>query len=313
MDERGPLVGIDLGGTNMQVGVVDGAGRVLGRARARTRGEEGPAAVIRRMAEGVREACRGAGVGVAEVRAIGVGAPAPIDHARGVVTHAPNLKWTEVALADELRSLLSEGGAEAPPVYVDNDVNAAAYGEHRLGAGRGYDDMMAVWIGTGLGGGLVLRGSVYQGPLLTGGEVGQMILLPDAPEGMRSVESRCSRTAIARELARRTGEPEGTLSAEVIAQRCLAGDADACAVVERAMDLLGVAVANMVTVLGLPRVVVGGGLTELLGEWLVGRVRASTHRNVFYAQSRGVEVVETALRENAGVLGAAMLAGERAF
>lgn len=299
----------------MQFGVVEPAtGRVVGRSRARTLAEEGVGRVIDRMAEGVREACRGAGVGLGEVAAVGIGAPAPIDHERGVVTHAPNLRWRNVALADELAARLRGDGGAAVRIHVDNDVNAAAYGEYCFGAGRGTGgaggggDMMAVWIGTGVGGGLILRGEVYQGAFFTGGELGQVILLPREQEGERSVESRCARRAIARRIAAVTGESVGKLGAEEIARRCAKRDGIASGAVDEAMDLLGVAVANMVTVLGLPRVVVGGGLTELMGEALVGRVRESVLRNVFYEQCRGVEVVMTGLGADAGVVGAAMLA-----
>lgn len=298
----GLAAGIDLGGTYMRCGVVDGAGRVLGRVGMPTWGEEGVGAVIDRMAGGVRGACEAAGVGVERLSVVGVGAPAPIDTERGVVTHAPNLRWRGVALAAELSARL--GGVR---VFVDNDVNAAAYGEFIAGCGpdaRG--DLLAVWIGTGVGGGVVLGGRVQRGACLTGGEVGQMILMPRGEVGARSVEDWCSRTAMARGIAERGG-PAG-LSAGEIAARWREGDAIVREVVRERMELLGVAVGSVVTLLGVGRVVVGGGVVEELGEEVVGIVRESTRKNAFYETSKGVEVVATVLREDAGVVGAAGLA-----
>jgi glucokinase len=297
----GLVVGIDLGGTHMQFGVADPAGRVLGRSSAKTQAEDGAGPVIDRMAEGVRDACRAAGTAIESIRAVGIGAPAPIDSTRGLVTYAPNLGWRRVPLADELGSRL--GGVR---VFVDNDVNAAAYGEFIAGAGKGGGDLLAVWIGTGVGGGLVLGGKVHRGACFSGGEIGQMILLPRAEEGRRSVESRCARTAISREIAERSGGAE--MGSREIGAAYAAGDAVVREVVAEAMDLLGVAVGSIVTLLGLPRIVIGGGLTEVMGEQLVSLVRDSTRRNVFYDTCKGVEVVCTSLRENAGVIGASTLA-----
>jgi len=194
MDSKQPVAGIDLGGTNMQIGVVDGDGAVIGRSRKKTQALEGRAKVIERIVEGANNACEQAGLTLKQTAGLGIGAPGAIDPHRGVVLEAVNLRWNDVALADIL------GDKLGIPVIVDNDVNVAIYGEWKMGAGRGVNDMLGVWIGTGIGGGLILNDRLYEGALFTAGEIGHTIFYPGAPLGSRSLEENCSRTAVAERL-----------------------------------------------------------------------------------------------------------------
>src|SRR5690606_36450315 len=138
MAETSPIVGIDLGGTNMQIGVVNGDHKVIGRAKRKSKPEEGRDRVIQRIVEGVREACEDAKIDIKDVAAIGIGAPGAIDPETGTVLEAVNLRWDNVPLADLLSK---QTGCR---VVVDNDVNAAVYGENRLGAGENARDLLGV-------------------------------------------------------------------------------------------------------------------------------------------------------------------------
>src|SRR5262245_40264314 len=124
-----PVIGIDLGGTNMQIGVVSPTNKVLGRSKKKTRAAEGMERVIDRIVEGVEEACKDARLSPKRIGALGIGAPGAIDPDRGIVLQAPNLVWRNVPLANILRKRLRI------PVVVDNDVNVAVYGEWKAGAG----------------------------------------------------------------------------------------------------------------------------------------------------------------------------------
>lgn len=317
MPKGPPIVGIDLGGTNMQVGVVDDAGHLLGRAKKKTRATEGQDRVIDRIVEGVHEACAAAGLTPRDVAAVGIGAPGAIEPVEGVVLQAPNLRWTDVPVAKILSRRL------ARPVILDNDVNAAVYGEHRLGAGRGVPDLMGVWIGTGIGGGFIFHGRLYHGATFTAGEIGHVTLFPGAPPGSTSLEHNCSRTAIVDRLLRLVranrksilpdlaDTPGGEIKARAVAQAYAKGDKLTMEVVDNAARMLAVGIANAVTLLGLPRVVVGGGLTEAMGETLVAVIRAEVRRLVFPDVCKSVEVVCTELEADAGLIGAALIARER--
>jgi len=311
------VIGIDLGGTNMQVGVVGADNKILGRAKKKTRAAEGADKVIGRICEAVQEACAEAGITVKECGALGIGAPGAIEPFKGVVIAAPNLRWYDYPLADVLKKKLGI------PVVLDNDVNVAVYGEYKLGAGRGCTDFIGIWLGTGVGGGMVLNGKMYYGGRFSAGEIGHTILFPFAPPGSQKVEDNCSRTAIVDRLLRliRNNKSiipqlaDGDLTevrAKTVAIAYQKKDKVTQSVILNAAELIGIAAANAVTLLSLQRVVLGGGLTEALGEAIVKPIREATRKYVFPADLLGmVEVVETALKENAGLLGAALIAREK--
>ena len=191
-----PVIGIDLGGTNMQIGVVGEGGKVLGTARKKTKAADGMEAVLARLAEGVNEACVDAKLARESIAAVGIGAPGAVDPVKGVVLEAVNLRWSDVALANILTKKLGV------PTFLDNDVNVAVYGENKVGAGKNASDLLGVWVGTGIGGGLILNGELYYGTFMTAGEIGHTILLPNNPPGHRSLEHNCSRTAVVDRLVR---------------------------------------------------------------------------------------------------------------
>jgi glucokinase len=319
----GTFAGIDLGGTNMQLGIVacgtksDDA-KIIGESKKKTKSDEGQDAVIGRICEGVVEACAAAKVSVKDLSGIGIGAPGAVDPHEGVVLEAVNLRWDDVPLAAILQKRLGV------PVYLDNDVNVAVYGEKVLGAGRGFDDLVGIWIGTGVGGGLVLNGKMYYGHYFTSGEIGHTLLLPNNPPGHRSLEHNCSRTALVERIIRLIAGNrksiipklvDGDLSkikSKTLARAYEENDLLTREVIDDAADMIGVAAANVVTLLSIPRVVLGGGLTEAIGKPFVERVQASCRRFAFPERCKQVTVVASELMDHAGVYGAAMIARDRA-
>jgi glucokinase len=289
------VAGIDLSGTNLQFGVVDASNEILGRARGKTQADRGLEQVIANVATGIHAACGAAGVGVDDLAAIGVVVAGATDIPRGVVLEAPNLRWQNVPLRD----LLSE--RFGCTIVVDNDVNGAVWGEYCLGAGRDAVDMLGVWIGTGVGGGLVLHDRLYHGKFFTAGEIGHTVFDPNGEPGQRIVEDICSRTAMQRVLGADVGTAE-------IAEAFRRGDGPTCAVVQRSASVLGMAIANWVTVLSLDTVVLGGGITEALGEPYLDMIRESFDRVVFPDKCRACRLIMTTLAADSGLLGAALLA-----
>ncbi len=337
-----PIVGIDLGGTNINVGIVDHRLGVIAGSQVnkKTQATQGVTVVLDRIAAAVRESLDGAGLGTRDVASIGIAAAGAVDAARGVVLKGGNLGFTNVPLAAQLTRRLG------PRVLVENDVNAAVYGEwvHPRGAIVGVREALGVWIGTGVGGGLVLSGKLYAGGFFTAGEIGHTTLFPGAPLGRRSLEQNCSRTAISDRLlaliasghdsmlrgmievekqgllekARKDLKEKGKLSwqfesnkilrSKSIAEAYRKGDELTHRVVHEAAEMLGTAIAGAVTLLSLPHIVLGGGFTEALGEPWVRAVRQATRARAFPPECRKVEVVGTRLRDQAGIIGAALLA-----
>jgi glucokinase len=309
-----PLVGVDIGGTGIKAAVVTSKGVVLGRGERDTLAGNGVDGVIDRVEEAIVAACWESGIARDRLAGVGVGAPGSVDRSRGVVVSAVNLGWKEFHLAKILRERLKLD------VTIENDVDAAVWGEKLVGAGRGETELLGVWVGTGIGGGLVLNDRLYTGRHHTAGEVGRGIVLPWAPPGQGSLEQVCSRTGMVETLTRllRSGRTslvtqlcKGDLTQvdnRILARAWQKSDPLVDEVIEHAATVLGTSIGGIVTLLSLGRVVLGGGVTQGLGRRWVESVRRAVRRSVFPETLRVVDVVPSKLRQDAGTVGAAMLA-----
>lgn len=318
-------LGIDLGGTKILAALVDGEGKILGEAKRATRGEEGQQVVIERIIMTAKDAIAAAGVKPGTVAAAGIGAPGPVDVATGVVYNPPNLPgWDQVPLGPALQAVLGI------PVFVDNDVNVGSMGEFTLGAGRGVQDMVALFVGTGVGGGVVVGGRLHRGFRGSAGEIGHMIVDPGGPVcgcGRRGcLEAFASRTAIERDVQAglAAGRPSvmgdllasakrNRLTSGVIAKALEQQDALMIEIMARVHLYLGLAVANIVNFLDPEAIVFGGGVVESLGESFLEPVRQIA-RPYFLQQkdAEKVRIVLATLGDHAGVLGAAIMAAQEA-
>jgi glucokinase len=318
------LVGVDLGGTSLLAVATTRKGEILGTRKCKTRAEEGASAVLKRMVKTIRNAVRDAGGTLKDVRAVGLGAPGPLNPKTGVILHAPNLgpTWNNMPVTAYLSERLG------CPVYLDNDVNVGAVGEHALGAGKGCQNMVAIFIGTGIGGGIILNGELYEGVRYTAGEVGHTVLLADGPLcgcGKHGcAEALASRTAIEREIQAQISagrdsvipqllEDTGrdTMSSSIIAAALEQGDAVTENVIAQAEYYMGLLVANIVNILDPEVVVLGGGVVERLGVKYIEPVRETAEQYYLNQQDKSkVRIVATELKGYAGVLGAAILADQ---
>lgn len=315
-------IGVDLGGTKILSAVVDAQGKVIGQAKKSTHAEKGPTAVIKRIEKAMNEAVEAAGVQKDHVEAIGVGAPGVVDSNRGIVVQLTNLPgWHNVPLAKVLQEW------RAVPVVVSNDVRVAAVGEHRVGAGQGVHSMVAVFVGTGIGGGVILNDRLWTGWRASAGEVGHMIVLADGPyavgSGIRgSIEALASRSAIERDL--RAGIAAGrrsvlidllkekgndAITSSVLAKAVSKNDPLTLEVLRRAAYYLGLHAASLINVLDPEMLVYGGGVIEGLGEWMVSQIRDIAKQHAINkADLDKIKIVEAKLGERAGVIGAALMA-----
>jgi len=317
------VIGIDLGGTNIQVGVVrpDAAGKasdaVLSRAKKKTKADQGLHAILDRLVEGINEACAEAKITPADIAAVGIGAPGVVEPSDGVVIEAVNLRWNDVPLAKLLSDRLRL------PVFAENDVNVALWGEHALGSAMDADDCLGIWMGTGVGGALILGGRLYSGHWRSAGEIGHTVILPGNPPGSRTFEQNCSRSAVVDAMVRLIRANRKSVLTELcggdfdkvrsrtIARAFEMGDELTIEVVEHTAELVGIAAANMVTVLSLPLIVLGGGLTESLGAPFINLVQKTLVRHAFPEKCKKAKVVASELEDDAGVVGAAMIAADR--
>jgi glucokinase len=313
--------GVDLGGTSFLAVVTNGDGKVLGSKEESTPASKGDARpVIAQVADAVRKAAKKGGVRLRDLRALGVGAAGAVDLDRGVVQYAPNLGWKDVPLADELAREL---GVDT---YLDNDVHVAIRGEHELGAAKGARDAIGIWVGTGIGGGLIVRGRLHTGRRGSAGEVGHTVVVVDGPQcacGKKGcAEALASRTAMERQvraaaesgrrsaalrIMEETGKPRMTSS--VIAKALAEKDPVMTEVFGSAQRALAILASNLVNVLDPEVVVIGGGIAERMGEDFVAPIRAQAYELFLQQKEREkVRIVPSKLGERSGAIGAALLA-----
>jgi glucokinase len=317
--ERRLSLGIDIGGTKVAAGVVDGAGRVIDRERRLTPGRD-PLAVVATIVD-VVATLRGRLTAAGEdVVAVGIGAAGFVDADRARVLFAPHLAWRNEPLLDTVAQALKL------PVVVENDANAAAWAEYRFGAGRGETHLVCVTLGTGIGGGIVMDGAVQRGRWGMAGEFGHMVVVPDGRRcecGNRGcLEQYASGNVLGREarelasagspvtvplLARAAGSISALLG-PLLTEAAMDGDPVAVELFEEVGRWLGVGLANLAAALDPGTFVIGGGVSDA-GELLLRPARESFRRTVtgrgFRPEPR---IVRAALGPEAGLVGAADLA-----
>ena len=317
------IVGVDLGGTSLRALVLDGRNQILAVEKTSIEQDVSAARLIKDVASCVEKSVAVADLSWSKVRAVSVGAPGAVDPEHGIVYKAPNLGWENVRLGRKLGTLLSV------PIHVENDVNAGTVGEYTLGAGKGTRNMIGVFVGTGIGGGLVVDGELHEGFRGAAGEIGHMIIDRNGPRcgcGRHGcIEAFASRTAMERDvkLAIRHGavsvvpqimkERKRTRMTSSIISRALGkNDALMIKVIKKAQFYLGILVANLVNTMDPEAVVIGGGIAERLGERFVAPIRASA-RDYFLRQDgrERVKILGGELGDNAGAIGAALLARRR--
>ena len=295
-------LGIDLGGTNIAAAAVDENGRILGRC-SRPTPKAGPAAVADDMAAAVREAAAQAALSVEGAEGIGLGSPGTVDPDTGVIHYWSNLDFRNVPISALLEERLGRG------VGLENDANAAALGEFVAGAGRGSASLVAVTLGTGVGGGAVLGGKLYTGFNHAGMEIGHFVLQqggrPCTCGRQGCFEAYCSAPA----LIKRTREVLGLPAANgrTAFEAAGAGDPKAKAVVEEYISYLGGGIASLVNIFQPEVLCLGGGIANQ-GEALLAPLREILDREDYARnQIRRTRLVRAELGNDAGIIGAALL------
>ncbi len=307
-------IGIDLGGTNIAVGVVDEAHHIVGAASRPTESGNGTAALLDDIAECVHAALRRCGLSLRECSGVGIGVPGTCDTARGVVRYAHNIRWDGVPVTELLRQRLGL------PAYLGNDADCAALGEVVAGAAKGCGSALMVTLGTGVGGGFVVNGQIWSGHGGLGGEFGHMCIEMDGAAcscGQRGCwEAYASATALIWQAkVAAAAHPESALNVvdlngATIYELAAAGDAAACAVTAKFAEYVGVGLVNFINAL-FPEVILLGGGVSGAGDALLVPVRAYVKAHAFVRDAEALpEIRAAALGSDAGIIGAAALVRE---
>ena len=336
------LVGVDVGGTKVMALVLDSAFRVVGRAKKKIRAEikaksedkekaKGKAKPDRpkelerpeaRVISAIQEAITESKVDLKKIRGIGVGSPGPLDPETGVIIDTPNLDWKNFPLAQTLSEAF--GGI---PCAVDNDVNMGTYGEWHFGEVKNCRNVIGIFPGTGIGGGLILDGRLFRGFTGAAGEFGHMTIEVNGPYcgcGKRGcLESVASRIAISEQLAALAARGDApTIFAEcgtdlakirssVIVAAIKNGDTMVEGVVRKAAYYVGIAVGNLINVISPEAVVLGGGLVEAMEDLYLDEIKRAVKEHAMPFLRKKVRIVAARLGDDAVAMGGAMLITER--
>jgi glucokinase len=310
-------VGIDLGGTNIKSAMVTANGEIALHRSRPTLSERGPNPVLDDMVEMVDELVKAAGVPRDNVVGLGLGSPGPLSHRDGVIYKAANLPgWKDVRVR---RYLLEHTGL---PSVLDNDANAAAFGEFWVGAGKGKRDIAVLTLGTGIGAGAVLGGEVLRGHFENASEIGHLIVHVDGKPcscgQLGCLEAYASPGNLAHEMTEmiRGGQAsslaevldkQGTLETRDIAEACRDGDELATEMWDRACKFIAVGCINIQHAYNVETLVLGGGMANA-GALLLDNVRRFHREMAWRLVDDAPEIVISKLGHDAGVIGAAGLA-----
>ena len=313
------IVGVDLGGTKILAGIFSHSLELIGTAKVSTKSQRGVEKVVERIARCVQDAVDEADLSMKQVAGVGIGAPGSVDFNTGTVVFAPNMDgWKEVPLKKELEKLLGV------PVFVENDCNIGVLGVHVAELKSKPRDVVGIFVGTGIGGGLIINGELYNGFTHAAGEIGHMILDMNGPKcgcgNKGCFEALASRTAIFQQIKAGIKEGQKTLLTEMLGddlsdlrsgdlrKAIRRGDKFVERIVEGAAEYIGLATANLVNVLNPEVVVLGGGVIEALEDEVMSIIVETARDYAMAGTMKGVEIVASRLGDDAGITGGAVLA-----
>lgn len=311
-------IGIDLGGTNIRIALINAAGEMTGMHQQPTQSERAITEIVRSIAEGVEDLLSEHSIARSSIVGVGLGAPGFLSLASGVIHTSPNLPTANetpvVALLERLTDL---------PVYLENDANAAAIGEHWMGAGQGSPNLLCITLGTGVGSGFILDGTIWHGSNDFAGELGHTTLFPDGLpcncgrkgclEAYVSATGMVNRAVLALKSGRDSSlqpflvEENSSLTSLMIYEHAQRGDRLARELFEETGRYLGVAIVNVLHMLDLERIILGGQVAQA-GELLLRPAIHAVEKNAIGARYYPISIVPAKLGNRAGIIGAAKTA-----
>ncbi|MBG9800449.1 glucokinase [Brevibacillus laterosporus] len=309
------IVGVDIGGTTIKIALLDPNGKIITKTQIPTPVPEGEDAIIQQMTSTIDQLMAEQGFTKEEAYGIGIGVPGPVDTDTGFVYEAVNLGLKDTALKAKTEALTGL------PTYVENDANAAALGEMWCGAGQGTDNLVAITLGTGIGGGIIIDGKIVHGVKGVGGEIGHVTVNPDGPLcncGKKGCMERYgSATAIILGIEKAAKEGRSTYLAKQLAEKgsltakdafdaAAEGDIVAQEIIDQAAFYTGFGLSHIANLLNPAKIVIGGGVSAA-GDVLFRLIRKSFDSYTWKITADSCEILPATLGNDAGVIGAGWL------
>lgn len=311
-------LGIDLGGTFIKAGVVDKDGNILHKVSLSTEVEKGAEHIVSQIAKAAAQAADAAGVPLSSLQCAGIASPGTADREKGVIVYCSSMPFLNFPLAQKVAARTG-----IDKVYVENDANAAAWGESVFGAAKGYQNSVMLTLGTGIGGGIMIGGSIYAGANFAAAEVGHMVIDPAGPECQCGRKGCFEKLASATALIRFTREEMAKHPDSVMWRLChndlsqvdakisfdarRLGDEGGTRATEKFIYYLSLGITNIINLLQPEIITIGGGVSNE-GDYLLNPVREIIAKKQYSRYSEKKTIVQkAALGNDAGVIGAAML------
>lgn len=309
-------IGIDVGGTNVKIALVDDSGKIIYSNSVPTRAEMGYEYTVNNIKQAIYDLLKETKLEAKEIEGIGFGFPGQVDYKSGVVRLAPNIPgWVDVPIAKMIEDEFHI------PTRVDNDVRCAALGELKYGAGKGCENLICITVGTGIGSGLIVNGKLVRGASNAAGEIGHIKLqIHDGPicgcgdtGCMEAFASGPAIVAMAEEYilgGKSTKYREmangGDITPFIVAEAAKAGDPVARRIFSRIGEYIGIGMASVVNLLNPEKIIIGGGVADA-GDILLDPLKDTLKKRAMKIAGETVEVVSAQLGNTAGVIGASLL------
>lgn len=313
-------IGVDIGGTNVKIALVDEKGIIAYSNSVPTRAEMGYEYTIQNIINTIKESLKESNNDISNIGGIGFGLPGQIDSMNGIVRLLPNIPgWVEVPLAKIVQSEFNV------PVKLDNDVRVATLGELNFGAGKGCQNLVCITVGTGVGSGIVLNGQLIRGASMTAGEIGHVVVEKDNGEicgcGSRGcLEAYASGPSVVKMAKEYIMGGKSTKFKEIaqgneitpfmVYEAAKQGDAVAKQIFNIVGEYLGVAMVSVVNLLNPEKIIVGGGVGQA-GDLILNPIREAIQKRCIPTSAAAVSVVPAQLGESAGVVGASILVNQK--
>lgn len=310
MTQRALNIGVDIGGTNIKLGVIDADGRILRQTKTPTAPDRGSDAIIASIAAALQALLQEASLRPEDFTSIGIGVPGTADAATGTVVYAPNIFWRDVPIVSKMQATFSL------PIFIAQDTRAAAWAEFLVGTARGLRGIAAVTLGTGIGCGMVLDGRIFHGALNTAGEFGHQIVAIDGEAcncGRRGcLEAHAGGLAIVREAEKRIPNIQDLLGKSDIGvddvyRLAQQGNPQAQQIADEVVRSIGVGLVNLINLNSLEMICLSGGISNAPAELLLDPLLAFVRERAYQAISSKVQIRRSALGEDAPLIGASLL------
>ncbi|MBN1806156.1 MAG: ROK family protein [Sedimentisphaerales bacterium] len=311
------FVGIDVGGTNVKLGLFDSGLKMIRKTSITTEADMGPEVVINNMSQAVKDLLSEAGFTLQDIVAVGIGTPGPAKYSEGIIIRSTNMpKFKNTPICKMLKERL---GA---PVVFDNDANVACWGEYSVGAGKGVKDIAFFTLGTGIGGGIVSNGELVHGCDENGAELGHMIIYPDGRscncgqkgcvEAYASADSTARRATEAIEAGAESSlkkvlDEKGQITSKDVYEHLAKGDKLAKEITDGTAKALAITCINMLHITEPKRIIFTGGMIAA-GDVLLNRIKDYFNEHIWTLKKETVEICFATLGEDTGIIGAAALA-----